>query len=235
MGGFFILFMLKELKEITDYLKGTGAIAGLVQVDNCETEVVKSVNNLLVEFSFSDRTKSQYTVLVTSDTCLKTIKLAELVKERLEYRYRWLKTESVKRDCACHALRVTIEIAEIAKPAELEPQVILPQVLDTLLTIGFCPLKSLEPAVLNTSQNVLVPGDSDCCVPVTPSPSLKYSFTQADLLRNRYTFLATSPFVVRNNLGVAVTPQTVKIVGQNLYQIYLVNFVPIVGTWSITD
>lgn len=234
--------IVETLDEIVAYLKSAATTVGILQVDSCETEQIHSPNGALVEFVQHSRDGLTYSVTVGSDTCHKTLRLADLIKSRLEYRYRWVKSESFssKKGCdTCDKVRITISQPVSASPPVYEPEVLLPQIFDVNLSVGFCPPPlpvQVDPPDL--SQVVQVKA-IDCCQQGSeegfPLETVVVTFTSADLRGGKY--VATVPpgnFFIRDDQGSIVIPDSVKKVGADLYSIALGSRLPLIGTWSIT-
>jgi hypothetical protein len=223
--------LAEKLLEVADYIKKAAKLNGVLQVDTCETQQVYSVNNVLVEFHRQDREAIHYTLLISSDTCLKTLRLHDLIKQRVEGRYRWVKSEAVvskKKDCeVCEKIRCYISVPIPATPPSYEPDVVLPSIFNTSLQIGFCAVES--PAKLPRTNLIapLVVEDS-CC------DSVLVEFTQADIKDGLLVTEISQPsFQVVNSLGQVVQPDQVKLIGKNLYSIKLTSYLPLIGAYTI--
>lgn len=233
--------IVETLDEIVAYLKSTATTAGILQVDSCETEQIHSPNGALVEFVQHSREGLVFTITVGSDTCHRTLRLADLIKSRLEYRYKWVKSESYssKKGCdTCDRVRITIFQPVSASPPVYEPEVLLPQIFDVNLSVGFCsppvPVKVDPPDLTQVVQVTEI----DCCQQGSeegfPPETVIVTFTGADLRGGKYT--ATIPpgnFFIRDNQGAIAIPDTVKKVGTDVYSIALGSRLPLIGTWSI--
>lgn len=232
----------ETLDEVVAYLKGTAAVAGLLQVDCCETEQISSPNNALVEFSYHDRSSLVYTIVVTSDTCYKTLRLANLLKTRLEYKYQWVKSEAFtnKKNCStCDQVKITIKVPVAAPPAVYEDALILPQIFDINLAVGFCPPPKPVQVDVGTLQNVVLIKPIDCCDLASegglPGEYSIATFTNTDLKQGKFTVsVAESAFFVRDQNGDIAVPDSVKKIGKDLYSIGLGSRLPIAGTWSVS-
>jgi hypothetical protein len=223
--------LAEKLLEVAEYIKGAAKLNGLLQVDTCETQQIHAVNNVLVEFHKQDREAIHYTLLIKSDTCLKTLRLHDLIKQRIEGRYRWIRSEAVvtkKKTCeVCESIRCFISVPVSAPPANYEPEILLPTIFSTSLQIGFCAIETTKKA---PKLNLVAPivAEDSCC------DSVLVEFTQADIKDGQLvTEITQSSFQIVNPIGIVVQPDLVKLIGKNLYAIKLTSYLPIVGTYSI--
>lgn len=217
----------ETLLEVAAYIRSAAKLQGVLQVDTCETQQIKSVNNVLVEFHKQDRESIHYTLLLSSDSCLKTLRLHDLIKQRVEGRYRWLRSEAIvsKKD-VCEKVRIYISVPTPAPPPNYEPDLILPTIFSANLEIGFCAPEALPSAPI---KRLTAPQTSTlgCC------NSVLVEFTQVDLKDGSFFATINTPtFQVVNSLGQVVEPQ-VKILSPNRYLINMSIFEPILGTYTV--
>jgi hypothetical protein len=220
------------VQEVADYLKQLPATTGILQVDTCETEQIFSTNNVLVEFDHQDRKSTVISCVVSADGCFKTLRLADIIKIRLEGRYRWLKSEALQnKKCVCDRVKIWIELPEAAPPPNYETNNLLPQIFDVNLSIGFCAPPTREKVELSPLQEITAA--VDCCSTDTSGFEVLARFTAADLREGIYVANITpGGFFIRNNLGAIHLPTSVRLVGLNTYAITPSTAVE--GEWTIT-
>jgi hypothetical protein len=222
----------KLVQEVADYLKELPVTTGVLQVDTCETEQIFSTNNVLVEFDHQDRKSTVISCIISADGCYKTLRLADIIKMRLEGRYRWLKSEALQnKKCVCDRVKIWIELPEAAPPPNYESNTLLPQIFDVNLSIGFCAPPTREKVEAFPLQKITVA--ADCCGESALGSEVLARFTANDLQNGVYVANITpGGFLIRDSLGAVHYPTSVRLLSQNIYAITPSTAVD--GEWLIT-
>lgn len=223
--------IVKTLEQFTDLVK-TSCKQGVL-VYNCETEVVRGDNTIIVEFLQHTRSTLSFEVVVSSTTCKKTLLLASLVQTVVEPQYRWVSSSRTRREGKCYGIVMLFELPTVAQPPNFEPLLVFPTVLDTNLSIGYC-WKPLPDFTTNGSTTTTTVAQ-DCCDKLVLQPKLLVTFTDKDLVKNVLTVGAPQGFSVKDNLGATVVPSKVQALGGGLFRVDFSNVTPLLGVWSILE